>query len=96
MSRWKEGSMELWKDSTSYRQNQTDRTPTSYRLTIDWLTASITCAHIYNPKRWSLSVSGMFEVKDIGIDDTHSAEEAKLIAETMIRDRLQNVLLSLK
>lgn len=87
--------MLLWKDVTSYKQGDRERKPTSYSTRVDWVKASITNSHITNKGRWSLSVTGMYDVRDMGLEGNVEPSEAILAAEKMIRECLESVLKAL-
>lgn len=78
----------IWTDVTSYRQGQTDRTPTAWAIKIGGIRVAITSGHINNPDQWSVHCAPWFDTKDLDLPAQVPAEEAQAEALRLVRHKL--------
>jgi len=78
-----------WKDITSRRQGETDRTPRTYQSEAGLLRVVVT-RHIYHPPDvWVLNASPFFDGKPL---NSKGADEAKAEALSLVRKTLADAL----
>ncbi|UWQ29927.1 hypothetical protein [Leisingera sp. M523] len=77
-----------WTNVTSYRQGQTDRTPTAWACKVKGMKIAVTCSHVENPGRWSLKCAPWFDVHDLDLPSSVPAEDAQREAIRVVKMKL--------
>ena len=68
--------MAEWKDTTSYRQGDKERVPTTWTRNLSGVRLTVTRSHIYYPDRWAYMAHPLFNVRELNIPTDAAPVEA--------------------
>ena len=67
-----------WRDCTTYRRDQTDCKPTSFRMSLDRFELAITCDHIHHPGKWVMHFADILREHELEVETLAEAQEKAL------------------
>lgn len=89
--------MANWIDTTSYSRNDKKREPTTWNYRNDFISIYVVRGHRFNPDEWVFHCRELnINTQSLGLSKTVNIETAQQLALNIIRNKLNDIVKSLK
>ena len=80
----------MWKDTTSYSRGDKERIPTTFTVTVDELSITITCGHIRYRPDWVMHCFNL-GIDTLPMPSCENLDEAKRRAVAIVKHKLSRL-----